>query len=361
MLIFADQNIAQHPKRRDMRKLRWSFYDVHPMTTPLFYQLHDNTSPALQAAIRAELTEGLLTSNATVSPKYLYDALGSRLFDAITELPEYYPTRTEAAIIAQYLPEMSQCIPKGAALVDLGAGSCEKAGKLFEALQPSHYIPIDISVEYLRNTLLSLQRQHPQIQMSGVGMDFSSEMLLPPDLMKQIAELPIVVFYPGSSIGNFAPEQANALLSRAHALCMAGHSSGGLLIGVDLIKPVEVLEPAYDDALGVTASFNLNMLLNINHLLGSNFEPNDWQHVAFFDAKLSRIEMHLQAKHDVTVAWPGYSRAFKQGEGIHTENSYKWTLPKFATLLQSAGFAKPTSWTDPKDWFSVHWASAKKA
>jgi L-histidine Nalpha-methyltransferase len=328
------------------------------MTTPQFYSLHDHTSPTVQAAIRAELTQGLLATKAAVSPKYLYDALGSRLFDAITELPEYYPTRTEAAIIAQQLPAISQRIPKGAVLVDLGAGSCEKAAKLFDALEPAHYIPIDISVDYLRQTLLCLQREYPQMRMSGVGMDFSSEMLLPPELMAQIAGLPMVVFYPGSSIGNFAPEEARALLSRAHALCAQAAAGGGLLIGVDLLKESEILEPAYDDALGVTASFNLNMLLNINNLLGSNFDPQDWKHVALFDTQLSRIEMHLQARRDLTVAWAGYSRAFKQGEDIHTENSYKWTLPSFSQLLQSAGFAAPQSWTDAKDWFSVHWAQA---
>lgn len=328
------------------------------MTTPQFYQLHDSTSASVKAAIRAELTASLLAHQATVSPKYLYDALGSRLFDAITELPEYYPTRTESAIIAQNLPRMAQQIPKGAALIDLGAGSCEKAEKLFDALQPAHYIPVDISVEYLRQTVHCLQRQYPHMRMSGVGMDFSSEMLLPPDLMAQIKGLPIVVFYPGSSIGNFAPHDARALLARAHALSQTGGAGGGLLIGVDLVKAAAVLEPAYDDALGVTASFNLNMLLNINNLIGSDFKPQDWQHIAFFDAKLSRIEMHLQAKRDVTVTWPGYSRVFKHGADIHTENSYKWTIAGFADLVQSAGFAKPQSWTDAEDWFSVHWAKA---
>jgi L-histidine Nalpha-methyltransferase len=328
------------------------------MTSPQFFQIHDLTSPAVQAGICAELTEGLLKQQASVSPKYLYDALGSRLFDAITELDEYYPTRTEAAIFAQHLPQMAQQIPKGAALVDLGAGSCEKASQLFSALQPAHYIPIDISVDYLRNTLQRLQREHPTMRMSGVGLDFSSGLILPPELMEHIAGVPIVVFYPGSSIGNFSPEEARALLARAHALCKLGGAGSGLLIGVDLVKPSEILEPAYDDALGVTASFNLNMLLNINHLLGSNFDPQDWQHVAFFDKPLSRIEMHLQAKRDLIVQWPGNSRAFKRGADIHTENSYKWTLQGFADLLQSARFQKPANWTDDKQWFSVHWALA---
>lgn len=328
------------------------------MTQPQFYQLHDSNSPEIQAAIRSELTAGLLAEQAHVAPKYLYDTLGSRLFDAITELPEYYPTRTERAIIAQRMPQIAHQIPKGAVLVDLGAGSCEKAEKLFEALQPAHYIPIDISVEYLRLTVSSLQQRYLQIRMSGVGQDFSTDLLLPPELMAQINGLPIVVFYPGSSIGNFAPTEALALLSRAQALCATGTAGGGLLIGVDLVKSSKVLEPAYDDALGVTASFNLNMLLNINHLLGSNFDPNDWQHIAYFDPRLSRIEMHLQAKHDLLIQWPGHSRAFKRGADIHTENSYKWTVSGFTDLLQSASFAKPNSWTDSEQWFSVHWAQA---
>ncbi len=328
------------------------------MTTPQFYQLHDSNSAAVKASIRAELNASLMAAQASVSPKYLYDALGSRLFDAITELPEYYPTRTEGAILLQQLPQISQQLPKGSALIDLGAGSCEKAEKLFEALQPAHYIPVDISVEYLRQTVHCLQRQYPSIRMSGVGMDFSSEMLLPEELKSQIKGLPVVVFYPGSSIGNFAPDEALALLARAHALCKAGSAGGGLLIGVDLAKAADVLEPAYDDALGVTASFNLNMLLNINNLIGSDFKPQDWQHSAFFDTKLSRIEMHLQAKHDLVVQWAGHSRSFKRGEGIHTENSYKWTIAGFADLLQSAGFAAPASYTDAQDWFSVHWAKA---
>jgi L-histidine Nalpha-methyltransferase len=344
-----------------MRKIRKRQSTLLSMTTPQFYQLHDSTSPAVQAAIRSELNAGLLAARAAVSPKYLYDALGSRLFDAITELPEYYPTRTEGEIIAKHLPQMAQQIPKGAALIDLGAGSCEKAEKLFDALQPAHYIPIDISVEYLRQTVHSLQRQYPQMRMSGVGLDFSSELKLPHELMVQIKGLPIVVFYPGSSIGNFAPNDARALLSRAQALCAQGAAGSGLLIGVDLVKPSEVLEPAYDDALGVTASFNLNMLLNINHLIGTNFDPQDWQHMAFFDRELSRIEMHLQAKHNLTVTWPGHERHFKQGEDIHTENSYKWTVLSFSQLLQSAGFAAPTSWTDAKEWFSIHWALASSS
>jgi L-histidine Nalpha-methyltransferase len=326
------------------------------MTLAKFIQLYDLDSPAVQDSLRQELSSGLLEPQAALSPKFLYDALGSRIFDAITELTEYYPTRTEAAIFQTHAPQLAQLAPQGAALIDLGAGSCEKASRLFSTLKPAHYVPIDISVDYLRGTLECLQREHPSIRMTGVGMDFSSQLALPAALAQDIAGLPVIVFYPGSSIGNFAPDAAHALLSQAHALCK--DTQGGLLIGVDLVKGKDVLEPAYDDALGVTASFNLNMLLNVNRILGSDFDVRDWQHRALFNSQDSRIEMHLHAKRDITVTWLGASRSFKAGQSIHTENSYKWTLPGFSALLQSAGFAAPASFTDAAQMFSVHWAAS---
>jgi L-histidine Nalpha-methyltransferase len=326
------------------------------MPTPQFFQLHDLASPLLAQNIKSELSAGLLAARATVSPKYLYDKLGSALFDAITELPEYYPTRTEAAIFKAQRAAFSQHIAAGSAWVDLGAGSCAKSASLFAAVRPAQYIAIDISTEYLSGVLTNLQEQYPHIAMSGVGLDFSESLDLPPALLSSSAKQPIVGFYPGSSIGNFSPPEALALLKRIHAMCAQGASGGGILIGVDLVKPSDILEPAYDDPLGVTGAFNLNMLRNINGLIGSDFDVQDWQHVAFFDAKLSRIEMHLQAKQDVTVSWPGQIRRFKRGEDIHTENSYKWTVAGFADLLIQAGFQKPVSWTDEKGWFSVHWA-----
>jgi L-histidine Nalpha-methyltransferase len=327
------------------------------MPTPQFFQLHDLASPILAQNILAELTHGLLAANAAVSPKYLYDKLGSVLFDAITELPEYYPTRSEAAIFKAQSAAFAQSIPKGSAWVDLGAGSCLKSASLFDAVKPAQYVAIDISTDYLRGVLTNLQEQYPKIAMSGVGLDFSESLDLPPALLNSYAKQPIVGFYPGSSIGNFSPPEALALLKRVHAMCSQGAQGGGILIGVDLVKPSDILEPAYDDPLGVTGAFNLNMLRNINNLIGSDFDVADWQHVAFFDTKLSRIEMHVQAKRDVTISWPGHTRDFKQGEGIHTENSYKWTIRGFAELLMQAGFKKPMSWTDEHGWFSVHWAA----
>lgn len=327
------------------------------MPTPQFFQLHDLASPALAASIRHELSQGLLAPRASVSPKYLYDKLGSALFDAITELPEYYPTRTEAAIFQTQQTAFAQHMPAGSAWVDLGAGSCAKSASLFAAVRPAQYIAVDISTDYLRGVLTNLQEQYPHIAMSGVGLDFSASLELPPALISSAVEKPIIGFYPGSSIGNFSPQEALAFLKRIHALCQRGQPGGGVLIGVDLVKPTDILEPAYDDPLGVTGAFNLNMLRNINSLLGSNFDVQDWQHVAFFDTQLSRIEMHLQAKRDLVVTWGEVERSFKRGESIHTENSYKWTVASFADLLMQAGFQRPMSWTDPKAWFSVHWAS----
>ncbi len=321
-----------------------------------FYDLHQDN----HTQIRHELAAGLLHPQAHTSPKYLYDALGSRLFDAITELPEYYPTRTEAAILQGQRDAIAARVPRGAALVDLGAGSCAKATSLFASLQPSHYVAIDISVQYLRAVLHNLQLQHTSIQMAGVGMDFSSTLDLPPELMRDLRQVPIAAFYPGSSISNFGPAESLALLQRIRALCASGAAGSGLLIGVDLVKPTAVLEPAYDDPLGVTAAFNLNMLRHINTLIGSNFDVRDWQHVAFFNAQDSRIEMHVEAKRDVHITWPAAAgmqeRSFKAGERIHTENSYKWTVESFTSLLNAAGFAAPMVWTDERNYFAVVWA-----
>jgi dimethylhistidine N-methyltransferase len=313
--------------------------------------------------LRAELQQGLLHTPPHAAPKFFYDALGSRLFDAITELQEYYPTRTEAAIVAAHGSAMAQAVPPGAVLIDLGAGSCAKAARLFPVLRPAGYVAVDISVHYLRDTLVQLQQRHAALPMLGLGLDFSADLSLPPPAHDWLAQhalhaAPRCVFYPGSSIGNFSPAQALVLLRQAHALCAAGGAGGGLLIGVDQVKDRAILEPAYDDALGVTAAFNRNLLLHVNQLLGSDFAPQRWRHEAFFNAAESRIEMHLASVGAQTVRWPGGERAFADGERLHTENSYKWTPSAFAELLRQAGFGAPTEWSDAQGWFSVFWAPA---
>jgi dimethylhistidine N-methyltransferase len=301
-------------------------------------------------ALREELVAGLVQPVAQVSPKFLYDALGSRLFEAITELPEYYPTRTEAAIFAEHGAAMAAAIGNDVTLIDLGAGNCAKAARLLGLLDARRYVAIDISVEFLRGALQALARQHPRVPMLGLGQDFSAALDLPAGAVDGHP----VFFYPGSSIGNFNRPQALAFLQRVRQLAVGG----GLLIGVDLVKPAALLEPAYDDALGVTAAFNLNLLRYLNRLIDSDFEPRQWQHVAFYDAAQSRVEMHLQARDDLAVRWPGGVRRFRAGERIHTENSYKHTIEGFAALLQEAGFARSVHWTDAQGWFAVYWAAA---
>ena len=299
---------------------------------------------------RRELTDGLSAVQATTSPKFLYDALGSRLFEAITELPEYYPTRTEAAILSANAAAMAQAIGPVGTLIDLGAGNCAKALRLIPSLRPARYVAVDISVDFLDKALADVQLQHPSLEVAGVGLDFSSTLTLPPGLVRGRP----VFFYPGSSIGNFTPAQADVFLASVRRQA----TGGGLLIGVDLVKGIEWLEPAYDDALGVTAAFNLNLLRHLNHLIGSDFDPRDWRHVAFFNPGASRIEMHLEARRALGVRWPDGERRFEAGERLHTENSYKYSVERFAGLLQSAGFAHSRCWVDVQGWFAVFWAQA---
>lgn len=302
------------------------------------------------ASERADAQRALLAPAASAAPKFFYDSLGSHLFEAITELPEYYPTRTEAAIFAAHGAEMARRIGSGSTLVDLGAGNCAKAARLFPLLEPRAYIAVDISVEFLREALRQVQREHPEIEMTGLGLDFSMSFELPAG----VAASRPVFFYPGSSIGNFTPADALAFLRRVHAQAQGG----GLLIGVDLVKPAAVLEPAYDDALGVTAAFNLNLLRHLNRVAGTDFDPARWRHVAFFDAAASRIEMHLEARDAQTVRWTGGERHFAAGERIHTENSYKYHIDAVTQLLREAGFAPEQHWIDTNGWFGVFWATA---
>lgn len=316
-------------------------------TNPVFIQRYVEN----QADVRAELQQGLLATTATTSPKYLYDALGSRLFEAITELPEYYPTRVEAVIFEQYLLEMAQIAGLNHTLIDLGAGNCEKAARMFDALQPAQYVAVDISVEFLKQALTTLQRQNPSLPMLGLGVDFSASL----DIPAEVGAGSRLFFYPGSSIGNFTPADALPFLKQIHMACKG---QGGLLIGVDLVKDSHVLKAAYDDALGVTAAFNRNMLLHINKLLGSDFNINQWQHRALFNTELSRIEMYLDAIEDLTVRWAGGERKFNKGQGIHTENSYKYTAESFTQLLKNAGFQSVKPWQDAKHQFCVFWAQA---
>lgn len=319
------------------------------MRSPRLLQLGSATDdPAADALASLQLPQ------AALPPKYFYDSQGSRLFDAITELVEYYPTRTEGAIFAAQGTDIGEatlrCTGGGPVIVDLGAGNCAKGAALFPLLQPRRYVAVDISADYVAGALAHLQREHPLLDLVGVGLDFSRRLLLPSELT---GERPLV-FYPGSSIGNFDPQGALELLRQARAVA----GQGALLIGVDLVKDEQVLVEAYDDALGVTAAFNLNLLRHLNRLLGTDFELRQWRHVALFNRADSRIEMHLESQIRQTVRWPGGERTFAAGERIHTENSYKWTLEAFAALLREAGFRSPRHWTDERGWFALFLAAA---
>ncbi len=309
------------------------------------------TTSSAAATVRAELSAGLLAPDPHISPKYLYDVLGSRLFEAICALPEYYPTRTEAAIFDEHMEQIAQSVGAGVTLIDLGAGNCAKAARLFPALQPAQYVAVDISVDFMREALAQVQQRFPEMEMTGLGMDFSSGLNLP----AAVRSARRVFFYAGSSIGNFAPAQALAFLRRIREACA---EDGGLLIGVDLIKDKAILDAAYDDALGVTAAFNLNLLRHLNRLSGTDFDVRDWQHRAFFNVEKCRIEMHLEARSDLVVRWPGAQRSFAQGQRIHTENSYKYTPQAFCDLLAQAGFGAARVWTDARGWFAVMHARA---
>ena len=303
------------------------------------------------AGVLAELHAGLTASAATLSPKFLYDALGSKLFEAICELPEYYPTRTEAAIFAAHGADIARTVGPGSTLIDLGAGNCAKAAGLFPLLHPAQYVAVDISHDFLREAIERLRQRFPHIEMTALGLDFSSELTLP-DIVSPERRL---FFYPGSSIGNFTPDEALAFLRRLRASC---GDDGGLLIGIDLVKDSAVLDAAYDDALGVTAAFNLNVLQHVNRLAGANFQVRDWQHRGFYNERESRIEMHLEARRAVLVDWQGGERRFQQGERIHTENSYKYRHAAATGLLEQAGFQVRQAWTDPDNWFAVFHARA---
>ena len=313
------------------------------------------TTGPIQKEVIKDLTKSLLAARVSIAPKYFYNLLGSKLFEAITLLDEYYPTRTEATIFEANYSSIAQAIEKAgisnACLIDLGAGNCAKSAALIPHLKPQQYVPVDISVDFLREAAGKLQASFPSLNIVGVGMDFSSALVLPDAVQNHDR----VFFYPGSSLGNFSPEDALHFLQQI-ASSTQGNASG-LLLGIDLVKDTAVLQAAYDDAPGVTAAFNKNVLLNLNGDFGTNFDLRQWRHMALFNKQESRIEMHLEATANTTVRWPGHERSFAVGDRIHTENSYKYTLSSMTALLKQAGFSQVQHWTDAQDWFGVFWAS----
>lgn len=277
-----------------------------------------------------------------------YDVRGSELFEEITRLPEYYPTRTEAAIIEAAAADIALHTPPGSVLVEFGSGSSRKTEILLNALPSlSAYVPIDVSRSALDEAFARLAARFPALRVIPTLGDFGEPLSLPQGLSKR----PRLGFFPGSTIGNFAPVDACDLLS--HMAQTLG-PSGRLVIGVDLRKDLSILLPAYNDATGVTADFNLNILVRLNREMGANFNVDDFAHRAVFNLAESRIEMHLVSRKAQRVTLLGHSFAFAEGESIHTENSYKYSVPQFMELAQRAGWLSRRVWTDPKSLFSLH-------
>jgi dimethylhistidine N-methyltransferase len=305
------------------------------------------------ADMRRVVLDGLATDPKCLPAWLFYDTEGSRLFEAICEQPEYYPTRTELGILHRYGREIAAALGEGCRLVELGSGSDRKARALLKVLrQPDGYVAIDISGAQLREAIRTLARDFPHIPMTGIVADYGEDTALP--LEESPGDGPLVGFFPGSTIGNMTPYDAETFLA-AWAERLRG---GGMLVGVDLVKDEAVLNAAYNDAAGVTAAFNRNMLEHINRALNGNFDPDRFRHHAFFNQAASRIEMHLVAEVPMLVTVAGKSFDFRRGESIHSESSYKYSVPGFHSLAQSAGFRPEQVWTDEHEWFSVHYLAA---
>jgi dimethylhistidine N-methyltransferase len=282
-----------------------------------------------------------------LSPKYFYDHAGSELFEAITRLPEYYPTRTELGILRDRGSDIAAIIPKGAALIEFGAGATTKARLLLEKCAFAAYVPVDISGDFIKAQADALRRDFPDLAVYPVAADFTAPFALPPG----VAGLPKVGFFPGSTIGNFEPHEASRFLRSAREILGAGAQ---MIIGADLEKDERVLYDAYNDAAGVTARFNLNVLVRMNRELGGNFDISAFTHRAVYNRERHRIEMHLISKKPQTVRMLGTSFSFRPGESIHTESSYKYSIERFAALARSSGWQVRESWTDRNRMFSVH-------
>ena len=282
-----------------------------------------------------------------LSPKYFYDAAGSELFEQITMLPEYYPTRTELSILCDYGRAITAIIPKGAALVEFGAGATTKMRLLLKECELGAYVPVDISGDFLKSQAEALRSDFPGLLIDPVTADFTTPFELP----EAVQAMPKVGFFPGSTLGNFEPHEACAFLRSAREIL--GHGAR-MVIGVDLEKDERVLYDAYNDSAGVTARFNLNVLHRINRELGGDFDLGAFIHRAIYNRDKHRIEMHLISKKALTARVLGRRFSFRPGESIHTENSYKYSLERFTALARGSGWKPIDSWTDKAGMFSVH-------
>lgn len=307
-----------------------------------------------RADFRSDVCSGLSRPQKSLPCKYFYDERGSALFDEICNLPEYYPTRTEMGILSRHASEMAEAVGEGSVLIEYGAGSGQKVRYLLDRLRPAVYMPVDISREQLLTSIHAISEAYPGMEVEGVCADYTRLGHSP--ALERYDGLRRSIFFPGSTIGNFTPEETVGFLSEAARLVGAG---GGLLVGVDLQKDPKILEAAYNDARGVTAAFNLNVLSRINRELGGGFDLNSFRHRARYNGEENRIEMHLVSRQEQTVPIGELQFHFREGETIHTECSYKYTVEGFIALARRAGFASRHVWQDGDCLFSVHYLVAE--
>ena len=301
-------------------------------------------------AFRSAVLASLGAPRKWLPCKFFYDEAGSHLFDRICELPEYYPTRTECGILAERAPEIADLIGPHATLVEFGSGAGVKIRLLLASLDnPLCYVPVDISREHLVSAAADLAKDFPHLRVAPVCADYTKPFAVP--MLPGLPARTLCGFFPGSTIGNFTPTEAAAFLTRARRLLGPG---GLMLVGVDLVKADAILHAAYNDAAGVTAAFNMNLLVRINRELGGDFDLDRFAHEARWNARLGRIEMHLVSLAAQSVTISGRRFDFSQGETIHTENSYKYSVPQFQAMAKEAGYLPAAVWTDSAALFSVH-------
>ena len=311
------------------------------------------TIEQVDPAFRADVLNGLAEPIPSIPARWLYDWRGSELFDEITRLPTYYPTRTETALLEDIAPEIAAIAGTGGAVVEFGAGSQTKTPLLLKAVHPKAYVPIDISGDYLKDSAATVDADHERVDVFPVVADFTKKVVLP----KEIEDLPRLGFFPGSTIGNFVPRSATDLLRHFRDILGTGAK---LLIGMDRIKPIDRLIAAYDDPEGVTAAFNINLLQRINRELDADIPADAFEHEARWNDMLSRMEMHLRAVRDVEFTVEGQRFAFREGETIHTENSHKYGPRGARLLLLAGGWTPLKEWLAPNDDFAVILAEAQR-
>jgi len=312
------------------------------------YSLHDLHPDA--GDFLEDVRTGLSQPRKSLPPKYFYDAQGCALFEAICELPEYYLTRAETGLMQSHVGDIARRLGPACALIEYGSGSGRKTRILLAAASPAAYVPIDIARAQLDATAAEIAREFPGLRVVAVCADYMRPFSLPD--LEGLGARRRVVYFPGSTIGNLTPAEAATFLTRARGQVKAG---GGMLIGVDLRKDASRLHAAYNDARGVTAAFNLNLLARINRELGAGFDLAAFRHRAFYDEALGRIEMHLESTKAQSVTIGGRVLHFREGETIHTENSYKYSIRDFQELARAAGLSPVTCWTDAEQLFGVHY------